>query len=98
MSIKYRPLGNRALIREIKIEEELKIGSILIPEMAEKLAMGEVVKIGIGEYAVNTGVLIPCECQEGDKVLFLREGGHVPLSIDGNWYLLMRESNIECIC
>lgn len=95
--VNYVPLGNRCIVRKIEVEEEIKIGSILIPEMAEKLAMGEIVTVGIGEYAIQTGLLIPTEVKVGDRVLFLKEGGHVPLSINGEWYLLMRESNIEVI-
>lgn len=95
--IKYRPLGNRIVIRPIAVEEEVKIGSIIVPEMAEKLAMGEVVAVGQGETAPSTGTLIPNECEVGQRVLFMKEGAFLPLRIADEHYLLMRESNIECI-
>ena len=97
MSNIYRPLGNRVIIRKIDVKEEKKIGSILVPEMAEKLEMGEVMAVGIGEHAPQTGTLVPMECKVGDQILFIREGAYIPLNIDDKWYLLMREQNIECI-
>jgi chaperonin GroES len=96
MSIKYRPLGNRVIIKKITANEEKKIGTILVPEMAEKLDIGEVMAVGIGEYAPQTGVLIPMECQVGEHILFIKEGAYIPLNIEGEWFLLMRENNVEC--
>lgn len=97
MSINYRPLGNRIIVKKITVNEEKKIGAILVPEMAERLDIGEVVSVGIGEYAGSTGVLIPTECHVGDRCLFIKDGAYIPLNIDGEWYLLMRENNIEVI-
>lgn len=94
---KFKPIKDRVIIRPIAVEEEVKIGSIIVPEMAEKLAMGEVVAVGIGEYANQTGVLIPNECEIGQRILYLKEGAFLPLRIGDEHYLLMRESNIECI-
>jgi len=65
--------------------------------MAERLELGEVVATGIGEYASQTGVLIPPECKIGDRVFFIKDGAYIPLNIDNEWYLLMRENNIEVI-
>jgi chaperonin GroES len=88
----YKPYGSRVIIRPIEQKEEKKIGNIVVPEVADHLQIGEIVGAGIGEYAANTGVLIPMECKMGDIVLFRKEAPHIPLL---NGTLLMRANDLE---
>jgi chaperonin GroES len=66
---KFRPLGDRVLVKRIKEEERTK-GGIVIPDTAkEKPQEGKVVSVGKGKYSED-GKLIPTEVKAGDKILF----------------------------
>jgi hypothetical protein len=47
---------------------------------------------GVGEYATQTGQLIPMECKIGDIVLFRKEAPMIPLL---NGTILMRAGDLE---
>jgi chaperonin GroES len=93
--IVYKPLGNRVIVRPMEQKEEKKMGSIIVPEMADHLTIGAVEAVGKGEVAPSTGVLIPSGLKVSDLVLYRKEGAHIPL-LDGR--ILMRENDIEAIC
>lgn len=79
--IKYNPLEDRVLIRELKKEGSDKTdGGIIIPDSAKKdVSEGEVQAIGVGRYAPETGTFIPTVLHKGDIVLFGKNQG---LSLD----------------
>src|SRR5262245_31692759 len=95
MEISYRPMGNRIIVKPIEDRQEKKWNSLIIPDTADHLMIGEVVKVGKGEYAQNTGVLIPTELKEGCVVMYLKAVAHTPLIFDNVQYLLMREGDVE---
>ena len=71
---KFRPLGDRVLVKRIKEEERTK-GGIIIPDTAkEKPQEGKVVAVGKGKYG-DDGKLIPLEVKAGDKILFGKYSG-----------------------
>lgn len=90
MSVK--PLHDRVLIKRLE-EENKTAGGIIIPDNSqEKPARGEVVEAGEGLRSAN-GDLMPMAVKKGDKVLF-EKYGHSEVKIEGQEYLIMRESSI----
>ncbi|WP_320143220.1 co-chaperone GroES [uncultured Cohaesibacter sp.] len=90
--MKFRPLNDRVVVRRVESEEKTA-GGIIIPDTAkEKPSEGEVVAVGAGAYNSN-GTLVPCECKEGDRVLFGKWSG-TEVKIDGEDLLIMKESDI----
>lgn len=98
--IKYRPLGNRILVEPIEItQEEKMVGSIELAESAIVLQRGIVLAVGRGEMASQNGIIVPCETQVGNTVLFRKECPYLPIRFPGDEkeYRLIRENDIECI-
>jgi chaperonin GroES len=87
-----KPLHDRVLVKRIE-EEKKTAGGIIIPDnSAEKPAQGEVMAIGSG-YRNTDGTLTALDVKVGDKVLF-EKYGHSDVKIEGNDFLIMKESNI----
>lgn len=91
MSIKFRPLHDRVLIK--RIEEEVTSGGIVIPDNAkEKPSRGKVLAIGKGKLLEN-GEIRPLDVKVGDTVLFGKYSGS-EVKIDNEEYVVMREDDI----
>jgi chaperonin GroES len=89
---KFRPLGDRVLVKRIKEEERTK-GGIVIPDTAkEKPQEGKVIAVGKGKYT-DEGKLIPIEVRSGDKILFGKYSGS-EVQLDGEEHIIMREDDI----
>ncbi len=90
-----KPLADRVVVKPIEAQE-VKQGSIIIPDTAkEKPMQGEIVAIGPGKVSEN-GNKIDMEVKKGDKVLYGKYSG-TEVTIDGEDYLIMRESDILAI-
>jgi chaperonin GroES len=90
--MKFRPLGDRVVVR--RIEEEAKTaGGIIIPDTAkEKPSQGEIISVGPGALDDN-GKRVAPEVKAGDIVLFGKWSG-TEVKIDGEELLIMKESDI----
>jgi chaperonin GroES len=87
MSIKFKPLADRVLIEPAPAEQKTASG-IIIPDTAkEKPLRGKVVAAGQGKKDE------PMSVKVGDTVLYGQYSG-TEIKIDGNDYLIMRESDI----
>ena len=90
--MKFRPLGDRVVVRRIK-EDQKTAGGIIIPDTAkEKPSQGEVIAVGPGGRD-EAGKLIPIDVRVGDRVLFGKWSG-TEVKIDGQELLIMKESDI----
>lgn len=90
--MKFRPLHDRVMIRRLEGEEKTK-GGIIIPDTAKEKPMeGEVVAVGPGGRGED-GKLISLDVKEGDRVVFGKWSG-TEIKIDGEDYLIMKESDI----
>lgn len=90
MSVK--PLNDRVLVKRLE-EENKTAGGIIIPDNSkEKPAQGEIIAVGRG-YRNEDGSFAALEVKVGDKVLF-EKYGHSDVKLDGNDYLIMKESSI----
>lgn len=87
---KFRPLHDRVVVRRLEGEEKTK-GGIIIPDTAkEKPQRGKVVAVGAGKKDE------PMTVKAGQTVLYGKYSG-TEINIDGNDYLIMRESDILAI-
>ena len=85
-----KPLADRVLVVPAPAEEKT-IGGIIIPDTAkEKPLKGEVVAVGNGTKDEEMIVKV------GDTVLYGKYAG-TELDLDGNKYLIMRQSDILAI-
>src|SRR5256885_6628648 len=90
--MKFRPLGDRVVVRRVK-EEQKTAGGIIIPETAqEKPQEGEIIAVGPGALDDN-GKRVPPEVKAGDFVLFGKWSG-TEVKVDGEELLIMKESDI----
>jgi chaperonin GroES len=90
-----KPLADRVVVKPAPAEEKTK-GGIILPDTAkEKPVQGEVVAIGPGRVS-DDGKKIPMEVKKGDKVLYGKYSG-TEVTIDGEEYLIMRESDLFAI-
>jgi chaperonin GroES len=92
ISITFRPLHDRVVIRRIEGEDKTK-GGIIIPDtVKEKPQEGEVVAVGPGARD-ESGKLQPLDLKTGDRVLFGKWSGS-EVKIDGQDLLIMKESDV----
>ena len=85
-----KPLADRVIVVPAPAEEKT-IGGIIIPDTAkEKPLKGEVVAVGNGTKDEEMVVKV------GDTVLYGKYAG-TELELDGNKYLIMRQSDILAI-
>lgn len=90
MSLNIKPLADRVVIEAAKAETTTK-GGIIIPDTAkEKPQKGTVVAVGSGKKDEPMTVAV------GDTVLYGKYAG-TELTVDGNDYLIMRESDIFAV-
>jgi chaperonin GroES len=88
-------LYDRVIVRPSEPEEVTK-GGIIIPDTAkEKPMQGEIVAVGNGKVTED-GKVLPLRVKVGDKVLYGKYAG-TEIKIDGEDYLIMRESDIFAI-
>ncbi len=86
-----KPLADRVLVKPDTAEEKTSSG-IIIPDTAkEKPQRGTIIAAGPGK--VENGTKVDMSVKAGDKVLYGKYSG-TELSLDGEDYLIMRESDI----
>ncbi len=93
--MKIRPLADRVVIKPLPAEEKTK-GGIFLPDTAkEKPVVGEIVAVGPGRKS-DDGSIIALEVKVGDRVLYGKYSG-TETTVDGQEYLILRESDIFAI-
>lgn len=89
-SVALKPLADRVLVEAAQAEEKTA-GGIIIPDTAkEKPQRGKVIAVGVGKKDEPLTVKI------GDSVLYGKYAG-TEINIEGQEYLIMRESDIFAI-
>ncbi len=90
-----KPLADRVVVKSLEPVEKTK-GGIYVPDTAqEKPQEGEIVAVGAGRMT-EEGKQIKMEVKVGDKVLYGKYSG-TEVTIEGEEYLIMRESDILAI-
>jgi chaperonin GroES len=93
--LKLNPLADRVVVKPKEAEEKTK-GGIILPDTAkEKPVEGTIVATGPGKTADN-GELVKMTLKVGDTVLYGKYSG-TEVTIDGEEYLIMRESDIFAV-
>lgn len=91
-NFKIQPLQDRVIVKAKEAEETTK-GGIILPDTAkEKPIEGTIVAVGEGKVADN-GTVTKLTVKVGDVVLYGKYSG-TEIKIDGEEYLIMRESDI----
>ncbi|MCX6173518.1 MAG: co-chaperone GroES [Ignavibacteriales bacterium] len=89
---KIKPLGDRVIVKAKEAEETTK-GGIILPDTAkEKPIEGTIVAVGAGKVT-EEGKLVAMNVKVGDVVLYGKYSG-TEIKIDGEEYLIMRESDV----
>lgn len=90
MSVNIKPLADRVVVKPAEAEATTK-GGIIIPDSAkEKPQRGTVVAVGGGKKDE------PMTVKVGDSILYGKYSG-TELTIEGEDYLIMRESDIFAV-
>ena len=90
MALKIKPLADRVLIEPMAAETKTASGIIIPDNAKEKPQKGKVVAVGSGTKEEKMTVNV------GDTVLYGKYAG-TELKLDGQDYLIMRESDILAI-
>jgi chaperonin GroES len=88
-----QPLEDRIVVRPAEAEETT-ISGLVIPDTAkEKPQQGEVLAIGPGRRAENTGELVPLDLAVGDTVVYSKYGG-TEITVDGEDLLILSSRDV----
>jgi chaperonin GroES len=83
--MRFRPLGERALVKVVEREERTSSGIVLPDTAKEKPQMAEVVAVG----NIEDGV----EVNEGDTIVFAKYSG-TEITLDGEDYMILDADDI----
>jgi chaperonin GroES len=90
LSMSFRPLHDRVLIRRVEGEEKTR-GGIIIPDTAQEKPMeGDIIAAGPGARGED-GKIHPLDVKAGDRVLFGKWSG-TEIKIDGEELIIMKEA------
>jgi len=83
-----QPLEDRIVVRTAEAEETT-VSGLVIPDTAkEKPQQGEVLAVGPGRRAEQTGELVPLDLAVGDTVVYSKYGG-TEITVDGEELLIL---------
>jgi len=91
-----KPLGDRVVIKVSEGDMKTASGIVLPDTAKEKPQKGEVVAVGAGKVLEN-GQVAPMEVKAGDQVIFSKYSG-TEVKVDGQDYLVVRQSDILAVC
>ncbi len=90
-----QPLADRVVVKPVE-EQEVSKSGIIIPDTAKEKPMeGEIIEVGTGRLT-DDGKKVDLEVKKGDRILYGKYSG-TEISIDGDEYLIMRESDIFAV-
>jgi len=90
--MKFKPLGERALVRIFEREEKTVSGIVLPDTAKEKPQTAKVVEVGEGKLD-NDGQRVPIEAAQGDIIVFAKYSG-TEISLDGEDYMILDADDI----
>src|SRR5690348_6419866 len=83
-----QPLDDRIVVRPGDAEATTASGLVIPDTAKEKPQQGEVLAVGPGRRAENSGELIPLDIAVGDTVVYSKYGG-TEITIDGEDLLIL---------
>jgi chaperonin GroES len=91
--MKLQPLDDRIVVRSNE-PEETTVSGLVIPDTAkEKPQQGEVLAVGPGRRAENTGEIVPMDVKVGDTVVYSKYGG-TEIAVDGEDLLILTSRDV----
>jgi chaperonin GroES len=91
--MKLQPLEDRIVVRTGE-PEETTVSGLVIPDTAkEKPQQGEVLAVGPGRRAEQTGELVPLDLSVGDTVVYSKYGG-TEITVDGEELLILSSRDV----
>ena len=95
MEGKFRPLGDRVLVKPNDTSEMKTKGGIIIADSAQRgqKVYGEVVSVGTGIFS-QSGGRIPMTVKVGDKVMYAKDMGGDEITMGDEKYLLFNEHQL----
>ena len=88
-----QPLDDRIVVRPSESEETTASGLVIPDTAKEKPQQGEVLAVGPGRRAENTGELIPLDVKVGDTVVYSKYGG-TEINLEGEDYLVLNARDV----
>jgi chaperonin GroES len=88
-----KPLDDRIVVRPNEAETQTASGLVIPDTAKEKPQQGEVLAVGPGKRAENTGELIPVDIKVGDTVLYSKYGG-TEVTVDGEDLLVLNSRDV----
>ena len=88
-----QPLDDRIVVRPSDAEETTASGLVIPDTAKEKPQQGEVLAVGPGRRAENTGELIPMGVEVGDRVVYSKYGG-TEFAVDGEDLLILSSRDV----
>ena len=83
-----QPLDDRIVVRPSEAEEMTASGLVIPDTAKEKPQQGEVLAVGPGRRADNTGDLVPLDISVGDTVVYSKYGG-TEITFEGEDLLIL---------
>jgi len=83
-----QPLDDRIVVRPSEAEEKTASGLVIPDTAKEKPQQGEVLAVGPGRRADNTGDLVPLDIAVGDTVVYSKYGG-TEITFEGEDLLIL---------
>jgi chaperonin GroES len=91
--MKLQPLDDRIVVRPSEAEEKTASGLVIPDTAKEKPQQGEVLAVGPGRRADNTGEIIPLDIKVNDTVVYSKYGG-TEITIDGEDLLILSSRDV----
>jgi len=88
-----QPLDDRSVVRPSEGEETTASGLVIPDTAKEKPQQGEVLAVGPGRRAENTGEIIPLGISVGDTVVYSKYGG-TEITIDAEDLLILTSRDV----
>jgi chaperonin GroES len=91
--MKLQPLEDRIVVRPGESEETTASGLVIPDTAKEKPQQGEVLAVGPGRRAEQSGEIIPLDVKVGDTVVYSKYGG-TEITIDGEDLLILSSRDV----
>ena len=91
-----QPLDDRIVVRANESEATTASGLVIPDTAKEKPQQGEVLAVGPGRRAENTGELIPLDVKVGDTVVYSKYGG-TEITIEGEDLLILNARDVLAV-
>lgn len=92
----FKPMLDNVLVRRNEPETKTSSGFFIPDAVVGKPNTGTVLAVGPGK-ANKSGVVIPVAGIEVDNVVMFSQGAGIPVKVDGEDYLVLKEEEIFAI-